>query len=300
MPFNTYACKRLKYTCTKRKCYSHTEQRVLITLYPAVDKPELALNPQPMCSFTNKPFWRPPTPSPAWNPSGPMRAPTPPGQAGNEAPARNAAVLSPLAIAEHAEPLSPPRVAGTAPGAPPCPPERPTSGGAPARRPGGSRTKRPVPLTLAGADEEISVGGDAAEGQVHHGPRVAGAGERGLPHGHGGGGGGAWAGHESGGPAGAAAASGGSDGQEALPSRRTRVRAGARPRRCRPAGGTGGAALPRPRPRGVKGVLGVRFRLSSRSLREYGAPGRAAQPLVPIPEGIRGSMLSCSAPRPDP
>lgn len=45
----------------------------------------------------------------------------------------------------------------------------------------------PVALTLAGADKEVAVGGDAAEGQVHHGPRVPGARQRGLPHGHGGG-----------------------------------------------------------------------------------------------------------------
>lgn len=42
-------------------------------------------------------------------------------------------------------------------------------------------------LTLAGADKEVAVGGDSAEGQVHHGPRVPGARQRGLPHGHGGG-----------------------------------------------------------------------------------------------------------------
>lgn len=48
--------------------------------------------------------------------------------------------------------------------------------------------RRPPPLTLAGADEKVAVGGDAAEGQVHHGPRVPGARQGGLSHGHGGGG----------------------------------------------------------------------------------------------------------------
>lgn len=42
-------------------------------------------------------------------------------------------------------------------------------------------------LTFAGADQKVAVRRDAAEGQVHHGPRVAGASERCLPHGHGGG-----------------------------------------------------------------------------------------------------------------
>lgn len=40
-------------------------------------------------------------------------------------------------------------------------------------------------LTLAGADDEVAVGGDPTEGQVHHRPGVAGAGERSLSHGHG-------------------------------------------------------------------------------------------------------------------
>lgn len=35
MPFKTYACKRLICMRMKRKCYSHTEQRVLIMLRPA-------------------------------------------------------------------------------------------------------------------------------------------------------------------------------------------------------------------------------------------------------------------------
>lgn len=53
----------------------------------------------------------------------------------------------------------------------------------------GNREPRPrrARLTFTGADQKIAVRRDAAEGQVHHGPRVAGASERRLPHGHGGG-----------------------------------------------------------------------------------------------------------------
>lgn len=40
-------------------------------------------------------------------------------------------------------------------------------------------------LTLAGADEEVSVRSNSTEGQVHHRPGVPGASERGLSHGHG-------------------------------------------------------------------------------------------------------------------
>lgn len=39
-------------------------------------------------------------------------------------------------------------------------------------------------LTLAGADEEVSVGSDPTKGQVHHRPSVAGAGQRSLSHCH--------------------------------------------------------------------------------------------------------------------
>ena len=46
------------------------------------------------------------------------------------------------------------------------------------------RPARRSDLTFTGADEEVSVGRDAAEGQVHHRPRVSGARERRLPHRH--------------------------------------------------------------------------------------------------------------------
>lgn len=53
----------------------------------------------------------------------------------------------------------------------------------------GTREPRPSrgQLTFASADQKVAVRRDAAEGQIHHGPRVAGASERRLPHGHGGG-----------------------------------------------------------------------------------------------------------------
>lgn len=43
----------------------------------------------------------------------------------------------------------------------------------------------PICLTLAGADEEVAIGSDSTEGQVHHRPGVTGAGERSLSHRHG-------------------------------------------------------------------------------------------------------------------
>lgn len=53
----------------------------------------------------------------------------------------------------------------------------------------GTREPRPsrAQLTFASADQKVAVRRDAAEGQIHHGPRVARASERRLPHGHGGG-----------------------------------------------------------------------------------------------------------------
>lgn len=42
-------------------------------------------------------------------------------------------------------------------------------------------------LTFASADQKVAVRRDAAEGQIHHGPRVARASQWRLPHGHGGG-----------------------------------------------------------------------------------------------------------------
>lgn len=43
----------------------------------------------------------------------------------------------------------------------------------------------PTPLTLAGADEEVSIRSNSTEGQVHHRPGVTGAGEGSLSHRHG-------------------------------------------------------------------------------------------------------------------
>lgn len=40
-------------------------------------------------------------------------------------------------------------------------------------------------LTLAGANEEVAVGGDSTKSQVYHRPSVTGAGERSLSHCHG-------------------------------------------------------------------------------------------------------------------
>lgn len=40
-------------------------------------------------------------------------------------------------------------------------------------------------FTFAGANEEVSVGSDSTECQVHHGSGVTGAGERSLSHRHG-------------------------------------------------------------------------------------------------------------------
>lgn len=42
-----------------------------------------------------------------------------------------------------------------------------------------------IGLTLAGTDEEVTVGGDSTEGQVHDRPGVTGAGKRSLSHRHG-------------------------------------------------------------------------------------------------------------------
>lgn len=239
MLFKTYACKILKYTCPKTKCRSHSEQRDTITPCPARQgscpgQTGLALNAQPMCtsggnrSSTNKPSWTPATPArPRSQPGSASPRPARQGSSGTER-----RLSTPSGTAERSEAVSAPRAAGTRPGHARTAPGAAMRGlrapGLPRAQPDPEQSV-PVPLTLAGADEEISVRGDAAEGQVHHGPRVAGAGERGLPHGHGGGG--AWAGHESGGP-GSGGGGGGSDGQEALP--------GGRASRRGPARGVGG------------------------------------------------------------
>lgn len=208
MPFKTHARKRLKYTWTKTKRYSHSEHRVLTTPCPAGQgscpaqtgarfKPTAHVQRRWKQELlqTNHSGELPPPQQPGSRPGAcglrhPRANPAmkhqerePAAHCLRHSRAHRGGVTTPSGQDSPEPPPAPPPPLGSAM-------RGLRAAGLPRahRRGGGSRTKRPVPLTLAGADEEISVGGDAAEGQVHHGPRVAGAGERGLPHGHGGGG----------------------------------------------------------------------------------------------------------------